>query len=284
MKRRSASDATVSATIPSRRAAPTPNASNSTETISSAAASAAWPSTPASALQDDVGGRRSGQGGPRRLPVARDHQQALAHVLEPVGRQSRRQVGRLVVRRRDPDVRLATDRGEQDADLGQPPIERGRLARPARRLRRGSRRAPGSSGSWRSSASPRSRSSRPGIAWTSASCRSRRRSVSLSIGGVTLRALPKPTGPWQRRRPRNATASHASLPGGSHVPLATRPRDDRRPGPRRVRRRRHDRDRERRAAGTGRQRARVALPQHRTPERVPACARRPRRPAPSRPR
>ena len=29
-------------------------------------------------------------------------------------------------------MRLATDRREQDADLGQPPIERGRLARPAR--------------------------------------------------------------------------------------------------------------------------------------------------------
>ena len=40
MKRGSASDATVSATMPSRRAAPTPNASNNTETIASAAASA----------------------------------------------------------------------------------------------------------------------------------------------------------------------------------------------------------------------------------------------------
>ena len=114
----------------------------------------------------------------------------------------------------------------------------------------------GSSGSWRSSASPRSRSSRPGIAWTSASCRSRRRSVSLSIGVSHDGPIRNRPGRGNVDVPERPTP-HAPLPGGSHVPLATRPSDDCRPGPRRVRQRRHDRDRERRAAGTSRQRARV---------------------------
>ena len=88
----------------------------------------------------------------------------------------------LVVRRRRPDVRLAADRREQDADLARA-VDRTRRSRSASRSPRpGSRTArvePGRAGAARR----RGRAARgPGSAWTSASWRSRRRTVAASIG------------------------------------------------------------------------------------------------------
>ena len=58
-------------------------------------------------------------------------QQPVTDVLEPIREQPRDQVGRLVVGRQRPEMGLTPDGREQDAHLGQPPIEGDRVVRPS---------------------------------------------------------------------------------------------------------------------------------------------------------
>ena len=72
--------------------------------------------------------------GPGRFRVGHDHHAARPDVLEPVRDQAIDEVHRRVVQWRRPDMRLASDRGEQDEGLGQAAIERIGLDGPAQRL------------------------------------------------------------------------------------------------------------------------------------------------------
>ena len=228
---------------PARRASPTPKASNSTaDDRLGGTARRRGPSTPREALERRVR-RRAGRASAARArsSVPGDHQQALAHVLEAVGEQPRVEVGRLVVRRREPEVRLAPDRREQDRDLGQAPIERRRLARPADAPRPGSRTAPGRSGRGagarrRGRAAPARGSRGPAASW-----RSRRRSVAASIGGVIARHAYE-TGSTvanvgAARKPCDATRHEPQEDADVPPPDARPGLADRRPAPRRLRRR-----------------------------------------------
>ena len=100
-----------------------------------AAASAVGPVDAGQPLDRDAVGDRPG--GRRDAPArgsASSHQVARAHVAEPVRLEPRDEVGRRIVERRRPDVRRPADRGEQHEDLGQAPVEGGRVVRPAQPL------------------------------------------------------------------------------------------------------------------------------------------------------
>ena len=98
------------------------------------ASAAAAPDSPASrsivtSSGSGFDGRPAGRPG-----IDQGHDVPGAHVTEPVREEPLDEIGRRIVGRRRPDVRLTTERGEQDEDLGQPTIERRRLVRPADRL------------------------------------------------------------------------------------------------------------------------------------------------------
>ena len=102
------------------------------------------------------------QRGTCRLDVPCHQQQAIADILEPVRRQTRDEVGRLVVRRRRPDVRLPADRREQ-RPRPRPGGGRTPSGRPASGWpRRGSRTAPARSDRGAAASRPGRAGSRPG--------------------------------------------------------------------------------------------------------------------------
>ncbi len=69
--------------------------------------------------------RRSDEGARIRL----DHRHATAQVVEAAGHETSPEVARLVARRRRPDVRPPVEAGEQDEQVRQARIERGRVVR-----------------------------------------------------------------------------------------------------------------------------------------------------------
>ena len=187
-----------------------------------------------------------------RLRVGHHHHEAGADIVKAIREQPGDEVAGRVVDRRRPDVRLATDRGEQDQHLGQAPIE-GVGHRPASGWpRSGSRTVPGHSGRRAGSASPRSRSSRLGIECTRASCSSSRRIVAGSTASARRSpdacCVPMPERYRRRNRRDGDGVSLHDVPlddiacpeGVAHVPRRpharpVRPHD---PRPGRMRRRR----------------------------------------------
>ena len=130
--------------------------------------------TPAGDRRHD--GRRAGPGSTRTMrspgPMSR----------KPLASKPGDQVGRRVVGAAAAQTcGWRPSDGEQDERLGQAAIERVRIRRPAEPPRAGSRTAPGRSDRGAGWHRPRSRSSRPGMAWTRASWRSSRRIVPASI-------------------------------------------------------------------------------------------------------
>ncbi len=63
--------------------------------------------------------------------VREGHQVAQAEIAEPIGKESRDEVGRRIMERRRPDMGLPAQGAEDHQDFGQPPVERGRVVGPA---------------------------------------------------------------------------------------------------------------------------------------------------------
>ena len=103
----------------------------STSTTAAAAVAAAAPVSPASRSIVTPGGGGAVAACAGGIGVDQRHHAARTHVPEAVGRQPGHEIGRRVVGGRRPDVRLSPDRGEEDEDLGETPIEGVGLGRPA---------------------------------------------------------------------------------------------------------------------------------------------------------
>ena len=248
----------VSASIPGRRAGSTSNASSRTLTTSDAAASAAVPVIPArrstvtpagnpwlATVRDGPGSTRTMTSpGPRsRKPLAtsratRSTGESCTGAAQMCGRRpSDANRTRISVRRRSNASTSAAQRS------------------PSSRFQNGS----GSTGSWSRMASPRSRSSRPGMAWTRASWRSRCRMVSASTSVAHRVTIARrnhrqrgavPCGGTDRARWRVACPVSASPWPSSGPPSSSA--DVRREAARRIRGRRSLPGDDRRGRGQGR--------------------------------
>ncbi len=157
--------------------------------------------------------------------IGRGHEMAGAGILEAIRDQSCEEVRRGVVRRQEPDVRLATDAREQDAGSRPGVGRRPRARTGSARLRAGSRRVRRRRDHGAGCASPRSRSTRDGTAWTWASWRRSRRTTSKSMRGCMSRQ-PYETGRGvrtyqQRRRPWSGAARGGPMSRRSILGFAT---------------------------------------------------------------
>ncbi len=233
MKRGSASDASVSATTPGCRSGSTAKAAMRTATIESAACDASAPTIP---RDRSITERRRGSSADRRRAARAGSTSALASSSpsptssNPFAISRAIEVGRLIVRRQRPEVRLPPDRREQHADLGEPPVEARRVRRATGSPRCGSRTARarpdrGEAAHRRGHAAfvPGSRGPRPRGATAGA-----RRPASIRGRAPSSPALMKPSGTQRAYRrqvhrevhPGYGDTRRSRCPGPFHLAVA----------------------------------------------------------------